>query len=199
MQIRAYIRHFIPLAVIFVMAMLSITAVSAQVKTDSIGDRVLPPQILRDSSRLFSPRDTGFQPSGLEIVSLDTNYTPVDTLLNDTIQSDSTSKSRGVLFTDIVDYKADDSIRLDVANKKMFLYKNATIKYQKTELVADYIELDMDQNLAFASGVADTAGNIIGKPKCIINLSGDSSKLNINLFFEFCCAGFDDITGKYHS
>ena len=47
----------------------------------------------------------------------------------------------------------------------MFLYKNATIKYQKTELVADYIELDMDQNLAFASGVADTAGNIIGKPK----------------------------------
>ncbi len=165
MQIRAYIRHFIPLAVIFVMAMLSITAVSAQVKTDSIGDRVLPPQILRDSSRLFSPRDTGFQPSALEIVSLDTNYTPVDTLLNDTIQSDSTSKSRGVLFTDIVDYKADDSIRLDVANKKMFLYKNATIKYQKTELVADYIELDMDQNLAFASGVADTAGNIIGKPK----------------------------------
>ena len=108
MQIRAYIRHFIPLAVIFVMAMLSITAVSAQVKTDSIGDRVLPPQILRDSSRLFSPRDTGFQPSGLEIVSLDTNYTPVDTLLNDTIQSDSTSKSRGVLFTDIVDYNADD-------------------------------------------------------------------------------------------
>ena len=41
--------------------------------------------------------------------------------------------------------------------------------------------------------------NIIGKPKCIINLSGDSSKLNIHLFFEFCCAGFDDITGKYHS
>lgn len=166
MQIRAYIRHFIPLAVIFVMAMLSITAVSAQVKTDSIGDRVPPPQILRDSNQLFSPRDTGFQPSGLELVRLDTNYTPgLDSLSSDTIRNDSVKSSRGVLFTDIVDYKADDSIRLDVANKKMFLYKNATIKYQKTELVADYIELDMDENLAFASGIADTAGTIIGKPK----------------------------------
>ena len=166
MQIRAYIRHFIPLAVIFVMAMLSITEVSAQVKTDSIGDRVPPPQILRDSNQLFSPRDTGFQPSGLELVRLDTNYTPgLDSLSSDTIRNDSVKSSRGVLFTDIVDYKADDSIRLDVANKKMFLYKNATIKYQKTELVADYIELDMDENLAFASGIADTAGTIIGKPK----------------------------------
>ncbi len=166
MQIRAYIRHFIPLAVIFVMAMLSITAVSAQVKTDSIGDRVPPPQILRDSNQLFPPRDTGFQPSGLELVRLDTNYTPgLDSLSSDTIRNDSVKSSRGVLFTDIVDYKADDSIRLDVANKKMFLYKNATIKYQKTELVADYIELDMDENLAFASGIADTAGTIIGKPK----------------------------------
>lgn len=166
MQIRAYIRHFIPLAVIFVMAMLSITGVSAQVKTDSIGDRVSPPQILRDSNQLFPPRDTGFQPSGLELVRLDTNYTPgLDSLSSDTIRNDSVKSSRGVLFTDIVDYKADDSIRLDVANKKMFLYKNATIKYQKTELVADYIELDMDENLAFASGIADTAGNIIGKPK----------------------------------
>lgn len=166
MQIRAYIRHFIPLAVIFVMAMLSISVVSAQVKTDSIGDRVPPPQILRDSNQLFSPRDTGFQPSGLELVRLDTNYTPgLDSLSSDTIRNDSVKSSRGVLFTDIVDYKADDSIRLDVANKKMFLYKNATIKYQKTELVADYIELDMDENLAFASGIADTAGAIIGKPK----------------------------------
>lgn len=166
MQIRAYIRHFIPLAVIFVMAMLSISVVSAQVKTDSIGDRVPPPQILRDSNQLFSPRDTGFQPSGLELVRLDTNYTPgLDSLSSDTIRNDSVKSSRGVLFTDIVDYKADDSIRLDVANKKMFLYKNATIKYQKTELVADYIELDMDENLAFASGIADTAGTIIGKPK----------------------------------
>ncbi len=166
MQIRAYIRHFIPLAVIFVMAMLSITEVSAQVKTDSIGDRVPPPQILRDSNQLFPPRDTGFQPSGLELVRLDTNYTPgLDSLSSDTIRNDSVKSSRGVLFTDIVDYKADDSIRLDVANKKMFLYKNATIKYQKTELVADYIELDMDENLAFASGIADTAGTIIGKPK----------------------------------
>ena len=155
MQIRAYIRHFIPLAVIFVMAMLSITEVSAQVKIDSIGDRVSPPQILRDSNQLFPPRDTGFQPSGLELVRLDTNYTPgLDSLSSDTIRNDSIKSSRGVLFTDIVDYKADDSIRLDVANKKMFLYKNATIKYQKTELVADYIELDMDKNLAFASGIA---------------------------------------------
>lgn len=166
MQIRAYIRHFIPLAVIFVMTMLSITTVSAQVKTDSVGDRIFPPQILRDSNQLVSPRDTGFQPSGLEIIKLDTNYTPgLDTLASDTVRNDSVKSNRGVLFSDIVDYKADDSIRLDVTNKQMFLYKNATIKYQKTELVADYIELDMDNNLAFASGIADTAGNIIGKPK----------------------------------
>lgn len=163
MQIRAYIRHFLPLAVIFAMTMLSVSVVSAQAKTDTIGDRVLPPKIIRDTNNTASSSDTlGFPDSNLELVRLDTNTI---LLPQDSVKTDSVKPERGVLFNDVVDYKADDSIRLDMANKRMYLYKNAYIKYQKTELTADYIEIDMDNNIAYASGVADTAGNIIGKPK----------------------------------
>lgn len=63
-------------------------------------------------------------------------------------------------------YHARDSIRLDASTKKVFLYGDASVKYQDLELKAAYIELSMDSNIANARGVENKdSGRIIGKPE----------------------------------
>lgn len=159
MQVRAYIHHFIPLFVIFITAILSSSGLYAQVSVDSIADREILPLIIRDTLQTVKSDSLRFTPDTKgEIVTL-------DTIRQDSVLSDSLTPAPQPLFTDIVTYKADDSIRLSVDGKKMFLYKNAYVKYIQTELTADYIELDMENNIAYASGLPDTAGNLIGKPK----------------------------------
>lgn len=86
---------------------------------------------------------------------------PIDTTVANT--QDSTASKP--MFSDIITYSADDSIKFSVANKQMFLYKNAFVKYLNTELRADYIMLDMNENTAYASGLPDSTGTLIGKPK----------------------------------
>lgn len=86
------------------------------------------------------------------------------TVAGDTLASQDTTAAKP-MFTDIITYSADDSIKFSVDTKKMFLYKNAFVKYLTTELRADYIELDMENSLAYASGLSDTSGTITGKPK----------------------------------
>jgi len=67
---------------------------------------------------------------------------------------------------DKVVYHARDSMRLDAANKKVFLYGDASVKYQDLELKAAYIDLSMDSNIANARGVEDKdSGKVIGKPE----------------------------------
>ena len=67
---------------------------------------------------------------------------------------------------DKVVYHARDSIRLDAAAKKVYLYGDASVKYQDLELKAAYIELSMDSNIATAHGVENKdSGKIIGKPE----------------------------------
>ena len=86
------------------------------------------------------------------------NKEPKDT--NKVSQPD-TSKT---LLNDPIDYTADDSLLFSIDNKKVFLYGNANIKYQKLELTAAYIELDMDQKTVYAIGMPDSAGKIVGNP-----------------------------------
>jgi LptD protein len=63
-------------------------------------------------------------------------------------------------------YHARDSIRLDAETKKVFLYGDASVKYQDLELKAEYIDLSMDSNIANAHGVENKdSGKIIGKPE----------------------------------
>lgn len=141
------------------MAMLSVTRLFAEVKSDTIPDRNILPVIIHDTLR-FLPSDSSnipAEPNGETVI--------IDTTTLDTVGMDSTQTGPQPMFKDIINYKAKDSIRLSVDGKKMYLYKDAYIKYLQTELTADYIELDMENNIAYASGLPDTAGNIIGKPK----------------------------------
>ncbi len=63
-----------------------------------------------------------------------------------------------------VDYHARDSIRLDAKKRKVYLYGDADVKYENLELKAAYIDISLDSNIAFATGIQDS-GKTIGKPE----------------------------------
>lgn len=140
MQIREYIYHFITACSVFILLTLPATKLSAQEKTDSL---------LLDLKPTLQP---------------DTLFFQQDTIPQDSIPQDSVKKEKP-LFKDIISYNADDSIRISMDQKKVFLYGNAKVKYLKTELNAQFIELDMDKKQAFASGLPDTSGIVMGTPK----------------------------------
>ncbi|MBL4657117.1 MAG: hypothetical protein JKX73_03895 [Flavobacteriales bacterium] len=63
-----------------------------------------------------------------------------------------------------VTYNAVDSIRFDMGKQKAFLYGDADVYFETTTLSADYIELNMGENLVYACGVPDSLGELQGKP-----------------------------------
>ena len=68
-------------------------------------------------------------------------------------------------LSDNVAYEADDSIILDLPNKKAYLYGNAKIFYQDIKLNAEYIVIDFDKKDVFATGVInDTTKKYTGRP-----------------------------------
>ena len=64
-----------------------------------------------------------------------------------------------------VDYEADDSIRIEAENKKVYLYGNAKVHYGDFDLKAAYIEIDNKTSLITAVGMPDSSGNIQGSPE----------------------------------
>jgi lipopolysaccharide assembly outer membrane protein LptD (OstA) len=76
----------------------------------------------------------------------------------------STSKGNKNLIDTKVVYSATDSIVLSRDSKMVYLYKNAKVEYGDITLEADYIEYDQENNFVYATGVIDSAGNLVGKP-----------------------------------
>ncbi len=66
-----------------------------------------------------------------------------------------------------IDYKASDSVVMNIPDKKITLYNKANTKYQDANLSAYQIEYDQTRNVVVASFIKDTAGNIIGLPKMV--------------------------------
>lgn len=73
------------------------------------------------------------------------------------------AKSKSALDSQ-VNYSSNDSILFDIAEKKVYLYGDAEIKYEEVDIKANYIEISFGENLLFASGVKDSTGEIVGKP-----------------------------------
>ena len=67
-------------------------------------------------------------------------------------------------FNSKIEKDAEDSIKLDIINKKAYLYGNAKIKYQNTTITAAYIEIDWITNTIFATTKIDSLGNKTGHP-----------------------------------
>lgn len=59
---------------------------------------------------------------------------------------------------------ANDSLIYSLDGKRVFLYGEASVKYQNMELKAAFIEFNMETKEAFAKGMPDSLGKITGKP-----------------------------------
>lgn len=61
-------------------------------------------------------------------------------------------------------YNARDSIRYETEGRKIFLFGDAYVKYEETELKAEFFEIDNTKNTITAFGRKDSLGNEIGNP-----------------------------------
>ena len=64
----------------------------------------------------------------------------------------------------VVFYSAKDSTVNDLNRRYTYLFGDAVVKYEDLELRADYIEIDFKNSELYASGVADSNGNVHGSP-----------------------------------
>lgn len=80
----------------------------------------------------------------------------------DTIQNKRPAGSS--MLRDNIDLNSNDSTIYSIDGKKVFLFGGASIKYEDIELEADYIEIDMEQNIIYAEGVKDSVGDMTGEP-----------------------------------
>ena len=98
-----------------------------------------------------------------------------------TITPDKKGKKKKSAINSKVEYSANDSIVLDLESHKVFLYREADIKYEKIQQKAAFIEINFTTNLLKARPLLDSAGKPYGKPEFI---EGDqtftSDEINYN-------------------
>lgn len=70
---------------------------------------------------------------------------------------------KGAVETTVV-YKAQDSIRFEVQNKRAILYDKADVTYGDVNLKAALITVDYERNLVTAEGAADSTGKVQDRP-----------------------------------
>jgi len=84
-------------------------------------------------------------------------------------QQDTLRNREDTLSDDVIEeeikYNARDSIRFEVKNQKIFLFGEAYVEFSGKTLKAGYIEIDNKNNLVSASGIKDSAGNVVGLPQ----------------------------------
>lgn len=83
-----------------------------------------------------------------------------DTLSVDSLNISKKSSS----LDDIVEYKSSDSLRFDIKNHKVYLFKDGVIDYGQINLVGDFVEIDFNNNEIFSEGVENEEGEIEGTP-----------------------------------
>ncbi len=79
---------------------------------------------------------------------------------------------------------ARDSIVEDFSNgkKMIYYYGDAKVTYGNMSITADFLAYDIDKQMVYASGIADTTGKLIGKP---IMTEGKSSYTMDNVYYNF--------------
>ena len=78
---------------------------------------------------------------------------------------DTMSVDEGKDIESEITYEAEDSIRMEPENKKVYLFGKAQVHYQDFDLKAEYIEIDTKTNLITAMGIPDSTGKLIGTPE----------------------------------
>lgn len=80
-----------------------------------------------------------------------------DSIPLDSTETDSVPKKQSAIL-DIIKYKAKDYVRLSQSENKIYLYDEAEIYYQDTELKAGIIVLDYIKNEVYAGRIKDSTG-----------------------------------------
>ncbi|MEO1011946.1 MAG: putative LPS assembly protein LptD [Bacteroidota bacterium] len=84
-------------------------------------------------------------------------------IVRDTIQTDTLEKKEPLLL-DKIKYKAKDYVKLSQKDQKIYLYNEAEIYYQDTELKAGIIIMDYVKNEVYAGRIKDSLGNYTQLP-----------------------------------
>ncbi len=86
----------------------------------------------------------------------------VDTLAVDSVALSPEKKSS---LEAKVDYKAEDSLRFDIKNQRMYLFNLGDLTYTDINLKANYIEIDFPHTMIYAHGSRDSVDKEIGVPE----------------------------------
>jgi hypothetical protein len=115
-------------------------------------------------------------------VGIDT-LTRVERQVTDTLKPDQPKrKKKSNAIKTKVEYSATDSIVLDLGNQKVFMYREADIKYDKIRQKAAYIEINFSTNMLKARPLLDSAGKPYGKPEFI---EGDQTFTSEEIDYNF--------------
>jgi len=137
-------------------------------KTDS-----LPPK--RDSVPPAPVNDTtSALPDSAQVMGDSTTRVPQVDTINLRISKDSMDAP--------VDYKAEDSMVLDVKSRKIILYGKGEMKYKDINLTAPYTEFDQASQIVSAHMTKDTAGQVVGMAKLV---QGTSTTVSDSIKFNF--------------
>lgn len=136
----------------------------------AIGNTVVYSQVVTPKTSTATVQDT--------VASDTTNNYLKSTTGKDTVMM----KNDSGLATQVL-IVANDSAWNEVKRNVIHLYKGAKVKYEGFELAADYIRLDRNNNVLFASGVKDDNGKYIGRP--VVLFPNDSPKAVDSLRYNY--------------
>ncbi len=95
------------------------------------------------------------------------SYGQVDTMPLRPVKPDTilqtVAKPKAFLESQVV-YTAKDSTVISYLEKKIRMYGQAKITYEKMEILADYIEMSIDRKEIYATGLRDSSGQLAGTP-----------------------------------
>ena len=158
-----------------------------RVNPDSLRVDLLPHDSLQADSHIADSRRVGPQfADSLRADSLFVNSTAPDSLMTDSLSvADTLKRPRPKSMVDFPAFTAaKDSTVEDFTDghRILYYYGNVTVKYGDMELTADYMQYDVDKQVVYAAGVADTLGNVKGKP--VMKQGGMTYQMD-NVFYNF--------------
>ena len=114
----------------------------------------------------FAQRARGSESSVvLDSVPATTSFVATDTTFiasSDSISNDSVPQKRNELDAPVI-YQSQDSMVWQ-KNGNAYLYGSGQVNYQKIELKANEITIDLDNSTVYAQGTTDSTGTVKGRP-----------------------------------
>ena len=145
----------------------------ARAQDEKESDSITGSQERKDTAEVISDSVT-LPTDSMTAVAVGSDTTQMDSLqlaiflrnkaIDDSIRLDSINRKKKNGVDSPVDFSADDSIVYNAVERKAFLFGSSNVKYTNMNLNSEKIDMCLDSSLVHATGVADTAGVLTGKP-----------------------------------